>query len=221
MLAILSFIFCIFVFKEKIMAGIDKTYTDNYKDYKSFKEWANKKIITFFDGHRECIGDWVWDYDKKDFDNGEIPIMNTPTWIDIYLIQNCKSSFVLERMKNVYGECDYNNYKNVDLTAKPPKNFKQNRKISILNNHKTKFPLHSKPYNGTKWWLQCDDNYWYNDETKTWIHYDSYYPYNTNTAHIGSIKAIVNHLRKQYLPKGVKFTINGKYIGEEYSVIIK
>ena len=30
--------------------------------------------------------------------------MNTPTWLDIYLIQNCKSQFVLDRMKVVYGK---------------------------------------------------------------------------------------------------------------------
>ena len=72
------------------MAGIDKTYTNSYKDYKEFKEWADKQIIIFFNGHKECIGDWVWNYTEENFSNGEIPIMNTPTWLDIYLIQNCK-----------------------------------------------------------------------------------------------------------------------------------
>lgn len=28
------------------MAGIDKTYTDSYKDYKEFKDWADKQKLT-------------------------------------------------------------------------------------------------------------------------------------------------------------------------------
>ena len=92
------------------MAGIDKTYTGSYEEYKTFKDWADKQVITFFDGHKKCIGDWVWNYEKEDFLNGEIPIMNTPTWLDIYLIQNCKSDFVLERMKSVYGEDLYKDF---------------------------------------------------------------------------------------------------------------
>jgi hypothetical protein len=27
------------------MAGIDKTYTDSYKDYKEFKDWANAQKL--------------------------------------------------------------------------------------------------------------------------------------------------------------------------------
>jgi hypothetical protein len=34
----------------------------------------------------------------------------------------------------------------------------------------------------------------------------------TNTAHITSIKALIRHLRKQYLPKGITFTLSGRYI---------
>ena len=86
------------------MAGIDKTYTHSYKDYKEFKCWADKQKLTFFDGLTVCIGNWVWNYEEKDFLNGEIPIMNTPIWLDIYLIQNCKSKFVLKRMKEVYAD---------------------------------------------------------------------------------------------------------------------
>ena len=124
------------------MAGIDKTYTDSYKDYKEFKDWADKQTLTFFNGHKVCIGDWVWEYEKEDFDGGEKPIMNTPTWLDIYLIQNCKSDFVLDRMKSVYSEESYKKFQTVDLTSPPPEDFKQNRKITIKRSGSTKFPLH-------------------------------------------------------------------------------
>lgn len=201
------------------MAGIDKTYTDSYTDYKEFKEWADKQTLTFFNGHKVRIGDYVWEYEKEDFDNGEIPIMNTPTWLDIYLIQNCKSKFVLDRMKSVYSR-SYKEFLTVDLTAKPPIDFQRNREVTIKKNKRTKFPLHSKPYGGGYWWLQCEDDFSYCDETKTWTSSDNYYPYNTNTSHAKSIKGLIRHLRKQYLPKGVKFHLSGRYVGEDYLIVI-
>lgn len=203
------------------MAGIDKTYTDSYQDYKNFKDWADKQTLTFFNGHKVCIGDWVWKYEKEDFDGTERPIMNTPTWLDIYLIQNCKSDFVLDRMKEVYGEEFCVEVQAVDLTAKPPEDFQQNRKITIKLDKRTKFPLHSKPYDGkSKWWLQCNDDFGYCEESKVWSHGDSYYPHNTNTALIKSIKGVIRHLRKQYLPKGITFRLIGRYVGEQYLIVI-
>jgi hypothetical protein len=203
------------------MAGIDRTYTDSYVDYKEFKDWADTQTLTFFNGHKVCIGKRVYDYEKEDFDGRKKPIMNTPTWLDIYLIQNCKSDFILDRMKSVYSKESYKEFQTIDLTAPPPDDFKQNRKITIKRSDRTKFPLHKNPYGGkTKWWLQCLDNFGYHDETKVWSSYENYYPNDTNTAHIKSLNGVVRHLRKQYLPKGITFIISGKYIGEEYLVSI-
>ena len=203
------------------MAAIDKTYTDSYDHYKEFKNWADNQTLTFFNGHKVCIGDWVWELEKEDFSNGEIPIMNTPTWLDIYLIQNCKSAFVLERMKSVYSEESHKEFQSIDLTAPPSGDFKQNRKITIKRNNRTKFPLHKKPYGGkTKWWLQCYDKFGYCDKTKVWTSYNNYYPRNTNTTTIKSIKGVVRHLRKQYLPKGITFNLIGRYVGEDYLVVV-
>lgn len=203
------------------MAGIDKTYTDSYVNYKEFKDWADKQTLTFFNKHKVCIGNWVWLYEKEDFSDGQIPIMNTPSWLDIYLIQNCKSDFVLNRMKSVYSKKTLKEFKKIDLTAKPPVDFQQNRKITIQKNNKTKFSLHKKLYGGkTQWWLQCNNNFGYCDETNVWSSYDNYYPHNTNTAHIKSIKGILRHLRKQFLPKGISFNIIGRYVGENYLAVV-
>jgi hypothetical protein len=207
------------------MAVIDKTYTNNYEEYKKFKAWANKQIVTFFDGHNECIGDWVWDYKKEDFDNGEIPIMNTPTWLDIYLIQNCRNKFVIERMKGVYGK-HFEEYKKLTDLSKIPDGYAKNRKIIISNSDRCKFPFKKKMFSNTiggkmSWCLQCEDNFRYNSDTKTWVHWDSFYPHNTDTAHIKSTKALIRHLRKQYLPKGVRFRISGRYVGEDYLAVVR
>lgn len=203
------------------MAGIDKTYTDSYEDYKEFKDWADKQTLTFFNGHKVCIGNWVWELEKEDFSDGKMPIMNTPTWLDIYLVQNCKSSFVLDRMNSVYGEESIKEFQSIDLTAKPPQEFQQNRKITIKKSNRTIFPIHKKPYGGkTKWWLQCNNDFGYCDESKVWTSCHNYYPKNTNTSQIKTIKGVVRHLRKQYLPKGVTFNLIGRYVGEDYLVAI-
>lgn len=203
------------------MAGIDKTYTDSYKDYKEFKDWSNKQTLTFYNGYKVNIGNWVWEWEEEDFTGEELPIMNTPTWLDMFLVQNCKSDFVLDRMKVVYGEEAYNNFKTVDLTAKPPSEYQQNRKIVITKTKRTKFSLRKKPLdNNTKWWLQCDADFWYDDVSRTWA--DSrYYPTNTNTVCIKTVKGVIRHLRKQYLPKNITFRLSGRYVGEDYLITIK
>jgi hypothetical protein len=68
--------------------------------------------------------------------------------------------------------------------------------------------------------LQSDDNFWYNEDRKLWIHLDMEYPTDCNTAHLPTIKSVVRHLRKQYLPKGITFTLFGRYIGEDYIIKI-
>lgn len=207
------------------MASIDKTYTDSYEDYLEFKTWADKQIITFFNQRKVCVGDYVWKLDEDDFKQGEIPIMNTPTWLDIYLIQNCKSEFVIERMKDVYGK-HFEGYRDKVHLNTMPDGYAKNRKVVITNADKCKFPfkrkMFSKPIGGkTKWWLQCKGDFLYNDDTKTWVAWDDFYPHNTNTAHIKSTKALIRHLRKQYLPSGLEFRLMGRYAGEIYKVTIK
>lgn len=209
------------------MAYIDKTYTNSYEDYKEFKDWANKQVVTFFDGHTRRVGDYVYCLEKDDFTGTYIPIMTSPVWLDIYLIQNCKIEFILDTMKEVYNEEDYNSFLNIDLTEKPPSNFQKNRKITIRKNSRTKFNIHNKPYYGY-WFVQHRHNpynvkftFSYNKDTKIWVSDDmEYYPTNSMTAMIPSMKSIVRHLRKQYLPKGIAFDIRGRYVGECYTAYV-
>jgi len=204
------------------MASIDKTYTDSYKQYRLFKEWAEAQTITFFDNHKVRISDYIYDYEREDFNGDELPIMNTPTFIDIYLIQNCKNKFVLDRMNDVYDKEHIEKFKKINLSDAPPKEFLQNRKIIIKKYKRSKFPIHNKPYLNNCWWLQCSScDFSYNDEKKMWVHEDFYYPHTTNTSHPTSLKSLIRHLRKQYLPKNVTFILSGRYVGEEYIINIK
>ena len=207
------------------MASIDKTYTDNYNEYKKFKDWSDKQIVTFFDGSTQCIGDWVFSYERKDFDYGEIPIMNSPRWLDAYLIQNCKIDFVILRLKEVYKNTTYKQLETTNLSS-VPKGYSKNRKIVIQNSKNCKFPFYKKmwkkPFGGkSNWWLQSNSNFWFCSATKTWVHTDDCYPHETNTANPKSTKALIRQLRKQYLPGGITFSLRGMYKGEYYNVIIK
>jgi hypothetical protein len=207
------------------MAGIDKTYTDSYNDYKEFKEWASDKVIKFPTGQKVNISDYIYDRDQEDFVEGdEISIMNTPTYVDIFLIQNCPIQFVQDRMKDVYSEESYNEFKNMVFPVAIPEEYKQNRKIKIVRTGK--FPLYNNGINSERsWWLQTvdrdDENYWwYDSETKLWTNGCLHLPHNTNTSHHKTVKSLVRFLRKQYLPKGLEFTLTGRYVGEDFLIKI-
>lgn len=200
------------------MASIDKTYTSSYKKYKEFKDWADKQVVRFFDGHKERVGDYVWCLDKSDFNGDEIPIMNSPVWLDAYLIQNCKIKFVLERMVDVYDKEYYNELKNESF-GKIPDGYKQNRKVLIQRIKNTKYPIHNKVFIVKKWWLQCQ-HFSYNSETNIWVNKEQLYPNNTNTSHHKTVKSVVRHLRKQYLPSGLEFLLLGGCKGENYKITI-
>lgn len=218
------------------MARIDKTYCTNYKNYQDFLNWSKDKTVTFFNGYKRNIFDYIYIHLKEeDFKDGkERSIMNTPYWIDIFLIQNCPIEFVQERMKEVYSE-DYDKLSKIDLTSPPPEDCQQNRKIVIEKYRDTCYPIHNKPFRvyhdykhrmiQPKWWLQTaydSKGYWLYDEySDIWSRNDWYYPSNTNTAFISSVKALIRHLRKQYLPVGLEFTFSGNYVGENYKVTIK
>lgn len=203
------------------MAGIDKIYTTSFEEYKEFKQWADAQYITFFDDYKVRVGDWVRSFQESDFDGDELPIAVTPTWIDIYLIQNCKSDFVLARMKEVYGDAEYESLGGIDLKSPPPDGYRKNRKIIIKRTDRTRFPLYSRPNHGrSSWAIQSLDGFWYNEESRRWVDLDQHYPSNTNTAHVDSVKGVVRHMRNQYLPVGARFTLYGIYPDEDYTIII-
>lgn len=207
------------------MAGIDKTYTNSYEEYKEFLEWSKDKEIEFFDGFKMSLVDCIYDYwEEEDFNDGERPVMNTPAYVDVYLIQNCPFKFVTDRMKEVYSKETYEELKSIDLKSKPSDDFQTNRKVVVCKNEYSKFPIHNKPYaikgHNVSWWLQSFDAD-YNEETKKWVTKEIYYPTDTNTVYFKSIKAIIRHLRKQYLPKDIEFEVVGGFVGERYTIKIK
>lgn len=201
------------------MAGIDKTYTDSYQEYKNFKTWAKNKIVSFNYGKKTLnkeVANWVYNWEEGDFNGGELPIMNTPIWLDKYLYENCPNKFVIDRLNEVH---DIKHLKKLKL-GEIPSHFKQNRKVKIIENKRTKYNIHNKAFRGNPWWLQTESNLWYNKELDAWVE-KQIFPSYSNTMHFKTIKSMIRRLRKMYLPKGIEFQLSGRYVGETYTVKIK
>jgi hypothetical protein len=202
------------------MASIDKTYTNSFEEYQQLVDWAKDKEIVFSKKQKEKISDCIYNWSKEDF-TSELPVMNTPNRIDIFLIQNCPIKFVQDRMEEVYSEESIEEFKAITFPIELPKDYKQNRKI-IISKSKV-FPLYNKGINSHSWWwLQNNDFDWgFDSDNNVWTNRSLYYPNNTNTSHHKTIKSLVRFLRKQYLPSGLEFRLSGKYVGEEFTIKIK
>lgn len=201
------------------MAGIDKTYCSDYSEYLKLKEWANGKVINFWNGSKLVVSDYIYDWEETDFDGRDLPIMNTPECLDIYLIQNCPIEFVQDRMKSVWDN-EYQDKKNMEFPTIHPDDLNQNRKVTITQIGK--LPLKNKGiYCHQNWWLQSKSEMGFDDATKNWVRYQDNLPNNTNTSHHKTIKGLIRFLRSQYLPVGVEFRLIGRFIGEEFLIKIK
>ncbi len=202
------------------MAGIDKTYTNSFEEYQELVDWAKDKEIVFSKKQKEKISDCIYNWSKEDF-TSELPVMNTPNRIDIFLIQNCPIKFVQDRMKEVYSEESIEEFKAVTFPIELPKDYKQNRKVIISKSNL--FTLYNKGINSHScWWVQSNDFDWgFDSDNNVWVNRSLYYPSDTNTSHHKTVKSLVRFLRKQYLPSGLEFRLIGRYVGEEFTIKIK
>lgn len=202
------------------MAGIDKTYTDSYKEYRDYIDWARGRSVTFFNNHKVSLLDFLYEWEEEDFTQDR-PIMNTPSYVDAYLIQNCPLKFIKNRTKTVYSNKEYDRLKNLDLTAKPDDRYQQNRKIQIQHMKSgSNKPLTNRPYYG-RWFLCNDDDFRVCRISKVWTDDTLEYPKHSTYVTFKTIKSAVRHLRKQYLPVGAIFYLESMDLDEDYIVKIK
>lgn len=203
------------------MAGIDKTYTNSFAEYKQLVDWVkDKEEVVFSKKQKEKLSDYIYQWSEEDF-TYELPVMNTPSYIDIFLIKNCPLKFVQDRMKEVYSEETIKEFNTIAFPIQLPKEYKQNRKIVISKSKR--LPLYNKGVNSHSWWwLQSNGFDWgFDSDNNVWVNRDLYFPSNTNTSHHKTIKSLVRFLRKQYLPSGLEFRLSGRYVGEEFTIKIK
>lgn len=89
------------------MAAIDKCYLNSYQDYMKLKEWMKGKTFITPRGCKIRLSDYLFSCDEKDFFDEakmprQIPIMNTPVFVDNYLYNNCKLPFIQDWLKSRY-----------------------------------------------------------------------------------------------------------------------
>ena len=100
------------------MAGIDKTYIDNYQDYRKVIDWAKTQSFQLKDNITVKPYDFIWYPDITESEWNKMKesylskypdskftlcLWNTPIYLDIWLIRNCPFDFIQDRLKEQYG----------------------------------------------------------------------------------------------------------------------
>ena len=209
------------------MAAIDKTYTNSFKKYKDYLNWAKDKVFICPNGQKLYPINYIYDFWKKeDFEGGKWhPIMNTSTSIDYFLIKNCPFDFVQEQLKDAYGEDYYNNIKNgtskYDIFSKEGKYGTHFKMIASPQYKKL-----NKPFSPTHWHVQLREpegfSLWYNEDMNKWIWDAELGDGHSNTcSKCKTIKSVKRHIRKWKLPKGTIVEVFSRHIGIGYKFRIK
>lgn len=93
------------------MAYIDKTYTNSRDEYSRLKQWImenDKEFPYEFSLDKIKLSDCLFDWNKEDFnllDVGEnLPVLCTPSIVDVFMLLKCPLVFVTNRIKEVYSE---------------------------------------------------------------------------------------------------------------------
>lgn len=204
------------------MAGIDKTYTKSYDDYKKLVEWAKKTVFTCPNGVKLHAIDYIYYWSESDF-NSEIPVLNTSNAFDYFLIKYCPFDFVQERMQYVYSKEFYDSVKNgtseYDTFTKEGK-YGKHCKIIKRPNYMTKTPLGQD-----KWFIQpiyeAGEDLWYDEDNDTWLWSYELGEATTNVCwKYKSLKSVIRHILKWKLPIGTILTLHSRYVGIDWIIKI-
>lgn len=219
-----------------IMAGIDKTYTRSWEEYQSLVEWCKGKSFTLKNGDVIRPSRYIYEWDKECFDGEKsLPVWNTPTYLDIWLIRNCPLKFIQDRLKEQYGGgwskeafTDHNDedmYHQI-LHYRSPYDVwrsKGSHKFSIEYKQNEKIKD-----DNLFWWVDVLTwGWWYNEKHNMWYHDDEALPIGCNHAHFrGNIskRKLARLIKRWDLPKGTQIRFTGdykRYIQKEFIVTIR
>ena len=220
------------------MAGIDKTYTSSWGEYQSLVEWCRGKSFTLKNGDIIYPREYIYQWSKEDFDGKkELPIWNTTTYLDIWLIRNCPLKFIQDRLKEQYSEgwskmafTDYNEddmyYKILTYTSPYDVNW---RILDCSHKFYVKYKVNNKfKDDNLYWWVTIlNDGWWYNEKHNMWYHNEDALPIDSNYAHFrGNIskRKLARLIKHWDLPKGTQIQFEGdykRYIQKEFIVTIR
>lgn len=211
------------------MACIDKTYVNNYEDWKKVVDYAKNTSFTCPNGIVLNLIDYCYHkYTEKEIRewldrSKEVPVLNTSNSVDYFLIKYCPLEIVQNRMKEVYDIDFYNSVKNgtskYDTFVKGQnvgKHFKVIEKPKYNKLAKV-FLNRSKRYAKQSYDVQTELSVdGYNEEKDIWVMNDELGRIDSNTAatNCRSFKAICRKIMKWNFPIGTKVYFFGRYIGE-------
>lgn len=217
------------------MAAIDKTYTNSWEEYQSLVEWCKGKSFTLKNGDIIKPSNYIYDWKEENFDGVKLlPLWNTPTYLDIWLIRNCPLKFIQDRLKEQYGggwskeaftsHNDEDMYHQI-LTHNSPYDLyerESSHKFSIKYSINNKFKD-----DDLFWWVDIMSlGWWYNEKHQTWYHNDEALPISSNVAHLKgnmSKRRLARIIKKWDLPKGIEIRFIGdykRYIQKKFTVTI-
>lgn len=190
---------------------------DDFNEFQN-KEWNLARVRAQTD--KEFVK-WMTEYHGENFLEDktlffELPIWNTATYQDIWLIRNCPVDFIQERLKQQYG--DY--YEKIKNHTSVYDTFERNglgKNVHfsieyIKENHLKRFKE-----DDIHWFIESMDiSAEYNDELDTWILENEARPWTSNMrVNCGNMskRKIYRMLRKWDLPKGFKLLFDGLYKG--------
>lgn len=251
------------------MAAIDKTYISNYQQFKEVRDWCkNKKVelkngivfdaidfLMYPDMTEEEFNDWkdeIVQRHMKSYNETreevekhfEIPLWNTPTYFDIWLIRNCPIDFIQNRLKIQYEEdyerilnytSEYDTYERNGLGKHF--HYKIIRKPNWT--HRYKFTYHdkngnSKIYKENKsWWfvevknLSTNDYFSWdaNEEYNYWTNSFECLPITSNMMVIRkknlNIHKIIRMIKKWNLPANVQVEFSNRHFNYGWIINIK
>lgn len=186
------------------MAGIDKTYTKSWKEYKEVIDWAENTKFVCPNGQVLYPINSCYEASEESFDGErEIAIMNSSTTLDYFLIRECPLEVVQKRMREVYPK-DY--YESVRNGTSDFDNFTKEGKIATKVKYNAKHAP-KKTTRGGFYWVEAEcegmDYLWYDNYDDMWIWPNELGIWNTNAAHsCHSLKALRRKILKWKLPKG-------------------
>lgn len=207
------------------MAIIDKTYAKTWEEFESLVEWAKDKEFICPNGMKLYPINYIYEYNKDYYEiSYEFPVMNTPKYMDYFLIKECPLDFVQNRMKEVYdgdyirnvlnGNSEFDTYKrDIGTKVKIIKYSKFGNKGKLCEKKK-RMKFIEVDY------LHC--GLYYNEVYDYWISLDELGYYTSNVCHknINSTKAMIRQIKKWKLPKGSVVIWSGRYVGNEFKFLV-
>lgn len=224
------------------MAEIDKTYIKTWEEYESLVEWAKDREFICPNGMKVYPMNYIYKCNKEDYEKSynsfkenypnekfEFPVMNTPQYLDYFLIKYCPLEFVQNRMEEVYGwdyvksvlngTCEFDTYKR-DIGTKV-----KVIKYPLFSRNKNKLCEKKKQMKFIYLREKIDDYYlnlWYNEDYNCWVSLNELGYYTSNMCHknINSVKAMIRQIKKWKLPKGTVVDLAGRYVNNVFSFLV-